>query len=164
MHMQQFLISLKRIGGVYTPFSQFNTVASSSDENALDCEVGKVAKTLVNRSNSTMAAVFAILAYFTQASTPEQTSIMVNTFITLLVMCLCLLNRACFNDVPADVFQKRVKSLTAIGATILYTLPEIYVFLFVMFEGYHLIGLTALLSVPAVVVLHVLLVVLLDVN
>ncbi|KAH8832981.1 hypothetical protein DL96DRAFT_1584184 [Flagelloscypha sp. PMI_526] len=105
MHVQQFLLSLKRVGQVYTPFSQFNTVASNSEENASDCEIGKIAKALVNRSNMTMAVVFAILAYFTQASTPDQTSIMINTFITLLVLCLCLLNRACFNDLPLDVFQ-----------------------------------------------------------
>ncbi|KAH8831796.1 hypothetical protein DL96DRAFT_1812589 [Flagelloscypha sp. PMI_526] len=164
MHTQQFQSNLKRIGGVYTPYSQFKTVASCSGESDLDCEVGKFANALVNRSNMTMAAVLAILAYFTQASTPDKTSITINTFVTLLVLCLCLLNRACFNDVPVDVFKKRVKSLTAIGATVLYTLPEIYILLFIMAEGYHLIGLAALFSIPALVILHVVLVILLDVN
>ncbi|KAH8831798.1 hypothetical protein DL96DRAFT_1812591 [Flagelloscypha sp. PMI_526] len=105
MHIQQLLHGLKRIGGIYTPYSQFKTVASSSEESDLDSEVSEVTRILVNRSNMTMAAVLAILAYFTQASTPDQTSITINTFVSLLVLCLCHLNRACFNDVPVDVFK-----------------------------------------------------------
>ncbi|KAH8831795.1 hypothetical protein DL96DRAFT_1678131 [Flagelloscypha sp. PMI_526] len=156
---------LKRILGMYSPFARFDAVASNSEGDELESKaLGMAVEAIVHRSHMTIAAVLAILAYFTQTSKPNEASIMINTFVTLLVLCLCLLNRACFDGLPVDVFRNRVKSFTVIGATMLYTIPELYIFLFIVVEGYNLVGLAAVLSVLAVTVLHILLVILLNVN
>ncbi|KAH8831791.1 hypothetical protein DL96DRAFT_848096 [Flagelloscypha sp. PMI_526] len=144
---------VKRILEIYTVFTLFEVIVESDHEPE---EIGFIVKAFMQRSTITTASVLAILAYFTQASTPKQTQIPLNSFITLLVLCLCLLNKAYFDGLPLGIFKKRVKVLTVVGATALVTLPEVYILLFIIVEGYNLMGLAAILIVLGMVTLHVL--------
>ncbi|KAH8831949.1 hypothetical protein DL96DRAFT_853639 [Flagelloscypha sp. PMI_526] len=146
---------IKQILVVYTCFASLDAVARPDHEPE---DLGRIVKALTQRSNLALAGVLTILVYYTQASTPNQALIPLHSFITFFIICLCLLNKAYFEGVPVRIFQKRVKALTAIGAAILYTIPEIYTFLFIVVEGYNLVGWVAVLIVLCTVALHVLIV------
>ncbi|KAH8831793.1 hypothetical protein DL96DRAFT_1553033 [Flagelloscypha sp. PMI_526] len=63
---------------------------------------------------------------------------------------------AYFEGSPVENFKKRVRALTAVGAAILVTVPEMYLLLFIIVEGHNLIGLAAVFTALGMVVLHVL--------
>ncbi|KAH8827711.1 hypothetical protein DL96DRAFT_1600033 [Flagelloscypha sp. PMI_526] len=139
---------------LYTPLSQFSSIASASLNDSP--EVDRISKALSTRSNANMICIMVIFVYLTKVAveSPHEPHVVGFTTVTFMLLALKALNRYCFEGIPRRDFKQRVKIVTPVGLAILYMVPEGFVLVFVLVEGYRLAGISTFIGILSVIVGH----------
>ncbi|KAH8798449.1 hypothetical protein DL96DRAFT_1639418, partial [Flagelloscypha sp. PMI_526] len=131
----------------YSMYSLFKATATTSSLRSDDVEYHS--KMLSARSNVVSAGLLAIIGFTYSGSltvTEDQGSL--RLLVPCLVLIWSMINRAYYENLPVEEFQKRVQVTTPMLAAGLYLVPELYEIFFVASEAFKVGGW----SVPAMIV------------
>ncbi|KAH8831858.1 hypothetical protein DL96DRAFT_849585 [Flagelloscypha sp. PMI_526] len=132
--------------------------SESSTESAAEMEY--LSKSLSHRSAVVSASILAIVAFISSVDVAGPTKFTPSLILPFTILLLGSLTRAFFEGLPLALFQERIRIVTPTIVTILYSLPELYLVVFMTYQGYSCGGVITLTVMLTLIVLHALIVLL----
>ncbi|KAH8798489.1 hypothetical protein DL96DRAFT_1565019 [Flagelloscypha sp. PMI_526] len=122
----------------YTMYPLLHATANTSTLRLDDVEYQS--KMLSSRSNVVLAGLLAIIGFIctTTSNTLEQSYNPPRLLLALIALIWAITNRAYYENLPVEDFQRRVQESTPELVAVFYIIPELYQIGFISFEAFKI--------------------------